>query len=129
MSEHRQAIYVCNRCNYTRSEAERAGRRSGADLYSEVERQFAAWPHRAGFRLAPVECMSNCTRPCVVALAAPGKYTYMFGDLDPGTDAAAAVLDCALVYAAKPDGFMTRDERPEALRKSILGRIPPIKID
>src|SRR3974390_2764878 len=31
--------------------------------------------------LRPVECLSVCKRPCTVALAAPGKWTYVVGDL------------------------------------------------
>ena len=33
--------------------------------------------------LSPVECLSVCKRPCTVALAAPGKWTYVVGDLEP----------------------------------------------
>ena len=33
--------------------------------------------------LRPVECLSVCKRPCTVALAAPGKWTYVVGDLEP----------------------------------------------
>lgn len=127
MADRPTTIYVCIRCNYTQSDAERAGARSGSHLYAEVERQFAAWPHRAAFTLTPVECMSNCKRACTVALAAPEKYTYMFGDLKPGAEAAAAVLTCAQFYATKSDGFMDRVERPEALRSAILARIPPLR--
>ncbi|MGQ0675634.1 MAG: DUF1636 domain-containing protein [Rhodospirillales bacterium] len=129
MPNRRQTIYVCNRCNYSQSEAERAGKRSGANLHDQIAQRFADWPHRARFNLAPVECMSNCKRPCIVVLSAPGKYTFMFGDLAPGAEAVTAVLECALTYESKQDGFMTRDERPKSLRKSILARIPAVKSD
>jgi len=119
-------LYVCTRCNWTQGEEERWGARAGATLYGEVERQLAASPTRAVVRLLPLECMSNCKRSCTVALAAPDKYTFMFGDLPPTAEAAAAVLECAQVYAGKADGFMKRDERPAALRKGILARIPPL---
>ncbi len=123
-----ETIYVCSRCNWTQSETERAGPRAGAALYEETRRRFAEWPHRERFTLMPIECMSNCKRPCIAALVAPGKYTFMFGDLPPGKESVEALLECALLYAGKSDGFMKRDERPELLRKGILARIPPLPI-
>jgi len=69
--------------------------------------------------------MSQCKRPCVVAFSGEGRFTYLFGDLDPARDA-AAVLDAFALYTARPDGFMERFERPEALQAGILGRVPPL---
>ena len=75
-------------------------------------------------RLRPVECMSGCTRSCTVALSAAGKASYMFGDLEPTPDTVEAILDCALLYAMRADGMLSRIDRPSALRKGILARIP-----
>ena len=74
--------------------------------------------------LRGVACMSQCNRTCVVALTAPGRFTYLFGDLDPDCHA-DAVLDVLVPYAAGTEGFMERTSRPEPLRAGILGRIPP----
>ncbi len=75
--------------------------------------------------LRDVRCMSQCKRPCVVAFSGEGRFTYLFGDLDPQRDA-PAVLDAFRLYAERPDGFMERFERPEALQAGILGRVPPL---
>jgi predicted metal-binding protein len=69
--------------------------------------------------------MSQCKRPCVVAFSHGEKFTYLFGDLDPTRDA-AAILDTFELYAARPDGFMERFERPNVMRDGILGRVPPL---
>lgn len=69
--------------------------------------------------------MSGCKRACAIALRSPGRYTYLFGDLPPTDAAARSILDCAHLYASREDGFMRREERPEALRAGILARIPP----
>ncbi len=74
--------------------------------------------------LRPVECMRGCQRSCTVAFSAPGKPSYLFGDLQPNDEHARAVLDCALMYAERPDGLLPRIERPRAMRKGILARIP-----
>jgi len=72
-----------------------------------------------------IRCMSQCKRPCVAALSGPERFTYLFGDLRPASDA-AALVETLRLYLAKPDGFMARGERPSALQAGILGRVPPL---
>ena len=69
-------------------------------------------------------CLRFCPRPCGSALTSPGAWTYLFGDQHPG-DSARAVAECVLVYIGTKDGFMSLEQRPAALRASILGRVPP----
>ena len=76
-------------------------------------------------RLRGVNCMSNCKRPCTIALSAPGRFTYLFDDLDP-TLHAGDVLSVAAAYAEAEGGYLPRPMRPEVLRAGILGRIPPL---
>jgi len=79
------------------------------------------------FPIRPVECMSGCRRHCTVALQAPGKFTYMFGDLPADDASATQVLACAALHQASLDGFMARAARPERLREGILARLPALK--
>jgi len=60
----------------------------------------------------------------LAATVAPNKNTLMFGDLQP-LASAAAVLQLGEQYFASADGIVPRQERPEALKKGILARIPP----
>jgi len=78
-----------------------------------------------GVRLSEVECLSNCSRGCTVALRAPGRWTYVYGNLDPVRDA-GIVLEGAAKYAAAPDGLVPWRERPEHFRKNCIARIPPL---
>jgi predicted metal-binding protein len=116
-------LSVCTRCNWTRTEAERDGVRGGARLIEAVRTATASLPD-AVVRVRPVACMSNCKRACTVVLSAPGKFTLMFGDLDPDA-ASAEVVDCARLHHGRPGGFLARAERPPLLRAGILARIPP----
>jgi predicted metal-binding protein len=59
-----------------------------------------------------------------VALQAPGKTTYFFGDLPADETSAEQVLACAALHQASSDGFMAREARPERLREGILARLP-----
>jgi predicted metal-binding protein len=77
-----------------------------------------------------VACLSGCSRACTIALQAPGKHSYLFGDLgsDASADAdtAAQVLACARQHAESPDGLLAWTARPERLRPGILARLPPL---
>lgn len=92
--------------------------------------QVAAWDlddtQQARIRVRGLACMSGCSRACTVALQAPGKYTYYFGDLVADDTTAAEVLACAQLHALSADGNLLRKERPERLRSGILARLPAL---
>lgn len=71
-------------------------------------------------------CMSGCSRACTVALQAPGKFTYYFGDLVADAETAEQLIACAQLYGASEDGAIARNARPERLRSGILARLPPV---
>jgi predicted metal-binding protein len=79
----------------------------------------------SGVELVPVECLSGCKRSCTVALAAPGKWSYVIADLDPARHA-EDILAFAKAYAAHPEGVPAWRERPEIVKRSVLARVPPL---
>lgn len=117
-------LSVCLSCRDGREatpDSERAGTRfAGAIIATFAARRTGL----SGVALRGVACMSQCKRPCVVALTGPERFTYLFGDLDADRHA-DAVLDVLATYAGGAEGFMERTQRPESLRAGILGRIPP----
>ncbi len=75
--------------------------------------------------------MSACSHSCAISFVAFGKYTYLFGDLpysEENLPAIVDVLNCADNYYSKPDGLLPWSERPAALKKGVVARIPPIPI-
>lgn len=92
--------------------------------------QIATWglddAQQARIRVRGMACLSGCTRACTVALQAPGKYTYFFGDLVADGVTATQVLACAQLHVYSTDGNLLRKERPERLRSGILARLPPL---
>ena len=118
-------LSICFRCKPEGWPGDADARRPGAALADAIEAEAT----RRGIDLEvlrDVRCVSQCKRPCVVAFSGEGRFTYLFGDLDPARDA-AAVLDAFALYRTRPDGFMERFERPEVLQAGILGRVPPLK--
>lgn len=116
-------LHVCTTC---RAPADAGGAdpgaRPGAVLLAALEAELAG---AEDVRLVAVECLSVCRRPCTVAAVSSGRWTYVWGDLDPAT-AAPALLDGVRRYAATPDGIVPWRERPEILRRGVVARVPPL---
>lgn len=127
-NQHRASLSVCTRCRqpgFVGPDDQRPGYVLAKTIHARFCDSAAA---QLGVSLRGVRCMSQCKRPCAVALSGASKYTLVFGDLDPRTDA-EAILQLARQYAATPDGLVMRPDRPEPLRAGILGRIPPLGLD
>ena len=93
----------------------------GAALYETLAARLAG----EGIALRAVECLSVCKRPCTVALAALGKWTYVVGDLSREANI-EDIVDAARRYAAAPDGRVPWRERPLSFRKGVVSRTPPL---
>lgn len=113
-------IHICTTC---RSADDTPEERAGAQLYRAV-RDLAA-ERGDDVTIVPVECLSVCKRPVTFGFAAPGKWTYVYADAAPAT-AAATILDGAALYAAAPDGLIPWKQRPDALKKGVVSRVPPL---
>ncbi|HEY1783348.1 MAG TPA: DUF1636 domain-containing protein [Roseiarcus sp.] len=96
----------------------------GAGLFEALSEGLAAEPDIA---LQPVECLSVCKRPCTIALAAPGKWTYVVGDLKRELHL-EDIVSAARRYAASPAGIVPWRERPLAFRKGVISRTPPLTL-
>jgi predicted metal-binding protein len=94
----------------------------GLGLFDALDQRLVSEPSIA---LRAVECLSVCKRPCTVALAAPGKWTYVVGDLDRDFHLEDIVVG-ARRYAASPEGIVPWRERPLCFRKGVVSRTPPL---
>jgi predicted metal-binding protein len=121
------SLFVCKTCASIWQDGKRVGESGGQKLLQELKNLAQDWKLRDEFVIQEVECMSACNRSCVVAFAALGKITYLFGDLAVD-GSASAVLECAGQYYTKDYGVLPWSERPEALKKGILARIPPLSL-
>jgi predicted metal-binding protein len=110
-------LLVCVTC---KSEA----RPMGPGLFEALGERLASEPDIA---LKAVECLSVCKRPCTVALAAPGKWTYVVGDLDRESHLEDIVI-AARRYAASTGGVVPWRERPLCFRRGVVSRTPPLAL-
>ena len=119
-------LYVCTTCRG--SEAATDAPRAGARLLAAVERQSlerGSAETGGGPAIVGVECLSNCSRSCSAAVPAPGKWTYVIGNLDPDRHA-ADILAFARQHSGHEQGLPVWRERPEHIRKNTIARVPPI---
>lgn len=113
-------IYVCTTCRSAEEPPEPREQRAGARLFTALQARA-----ETGVRIIPVECLSVCKKPCTVSFAAPGKWTYIYGDLSADTSAETILIGAAL-YAQAPDGLIPWKQRPDPLKKGVVARIPPL---
>ena len=112
-------VYVCITC---RVEGDTSELRAGRRLHDALAVELGGDPD---LRVAGVECLGACRRSCTVSLAAPGKWTTIYGDL-PAEDAAPLMAATARLYAAAPDGLIPWKLRDAAIKKGAIARIPPL---
>lgn len=114
-------LHVCVTClaGEDRETVPRAGRRLHDGLLEAQRRQEGP----PSFRIVEAECLSNCNRGCSVALAGPGRWSYIYGDLNETS--VDDLLAGASRYAATTDGLVPWRERPTIFRRGVIARIPP----
>ncbi len=115
----RVELLVCTRCRQGQVVSEDA-ERPGATLFRRLSESGLD-----GVAITPVECLSNCSQGCTIALRGPGRWTYVYGNFDP-LDHPDTIREGALKYAATTDGLVPWRERPEHFRKNCIARIPPL---
>ncbi len=114
-------LHVCVTCRRGLPDAG-DGPRPGAVLHQAL--LAAGVPD--GVRIVPAECLSACDNGCNIALSAPGRWSYVYGHMDPDAHV-ADILAGVAAYAAAPDGIVPWRERPQIFRKQSLARIPPME--
>ena len=119
-------LYVCTSCREKGSPREPEENRAGYRLYNALKGVLANSSLKSQVEVRPTLCLSICPRPCGIALSLNGSWTYLFGD-QSSEETTEDILRCVTLYLQSPDGFMPRDERPPFMRRSILGRVPPMR--
>jgi len=111
-------VFVCVTCKGPDADNEPRGRL----LFEAVK---ARLPSGGKVAVTPVTCLAVCKRPCTVALAGPGKWTSIVGDLDHEAHV-GDVVAAALSHAATEDGIIPWRQRPASFRKGVIARVPPL---
>jgi predicted metal-binding protein len=114
-------IYVCITCR--RASDPETEPRPGAILAAATI--MAA--EGTGVTVRRVRCLANCNRGQSAAVRANGSWTYIFGELD--VTSAPALIEGARMLAGAADGIMPWRGRPDALKRGLIARLPPIDFE
>ena len=115
-------VYVCITCRRA-SDPEDAPRPGLA-----LARATARAAEGTGVTVRQVRCLANCTRALSAAMRCDGAWTYVFGGLDADADA-EALIEGARLLACAADGVLPWRGRPEALKRGLIARVPPMDFE
>lgn len=117
-------LFICISCGRGGEfQGEAGSTPDGKRLYEALQSLLVdAGAARPPVKLCPAVCFANCERGCTAAIASPGKWSYMLGDLD--VEHAADILVYADAYARSTSGVVLPSGRPASLQKSIVARFP-----
>lgn len=120
------AIVACNTCRHSAEAREdEDGVRGGARLVAALRAVQAGEPRYAGVAVQEMPCLFACKDHCTVHLRAPGKVSYVLGRFTPDEEAARAILDYAVHYAASEHGRVPFADWPQGVKGHFITRSPP----
>ncbi|KTE39269.1 MULTISPECIES: DUF1636 domain-containing protein [unclassified Sphingopyxis] len=120
------AVVACSTCRHDRlSRTDAAGVAGGARLVEALDRVKASNPRYAGIAVQAMPCLFACQDHCTVHLRAPDKVGYVLGRFAPDEEAARAILDYAVHYAASEHGRVAYALWPEGVKGHFITRTPP----
>jgi predicted metal-binding protein len=120
------AVVACNTCALSKNAREDdKGARGGARLVEALRAVQASDSRYAGIMVQEMPCLFACTESCTVHLRAPGKVGYVLGRFTPDAEAAGAILDYAVHYAASEHGRVPFKQWPQGVKGHFITRTPP----
>jgi predicted metal-binding protein len=120
------AVVACNTCRHSRDGREDGdGVRGGARLVEALQEVRASDSRYGGIAVQEMPCLFACTEFCTVHLRAPGKVGYVMGRFTPDEEAARAILDYAVHYAASEHGRVPFANWPQGVKGHFITRTPP----
>ncbi|MEM6666327.1 MAG: DUF1636 domain-containing protein [Pseudomonadota bacterium] len=116
-------ITVCTTCRQDRDDPNPI--RDGYRLMTALE---GAAKDREDVDVRAIRCMSACDNGCAVQIAAPGRFTYVLGDLDP-VKHIDDVLAFADLHAEQKSGLVPKVIRPEAIKTNVMARVAAFDLE
>jgi predicted metal-binding protein len=120
------AVVACNTCRHSSQAREDAsGMTGGARLVAALHAAKADDDRYARIAVQEMPCLFACSDPCAIHLRAPGKIGYVMGRFTPDAEAARAILDYAVHYAASAHGQVPYAQWPQGVKGHFITRTPP----
>jgi len=111
-------VFVCTACGFSEIPDQLS---DGQKLHNSLK---SLTSNLTQINISPVDCLAVCERSVTVAFTAPGKWTYVIGDVDPENDE-TDIISVAKAVLQSSHGVPAMNERPPFFRKGVISRIPP----
>lgn len=120
------AVVACNTCRHSAEAREGPdGASGGARLVEALRAVQAEDSSFEGIAVQEMPCLFACTDFCTVHLRAPDKVGYVLGRFTPDAEAARAILEYAVHYAASEHGRVPFGKWPQGVKGHFITRTPP----
>ena len=118
-------VHVCVNCTHPNSAKRRSGVAGGEAVFERLSELLEGEGLSDVFTIERVVCLGNCKKRCRVSVAAPGRWSWLVGEIAPETDLDEFVAFLR-AWAGADAGLIPKDERSKWLQRKALGRVPPV---
>ena len=108
-------LFICKTCRSVDGNG-----RPGTTMIERLRARFAGDGETA---IRAVTCLSQCASPCAAALSRSNGFSYVFSGL--GVDDLDDLMCGARMLAEDERGLLPLRQRPAALKRTLVARIPP----
>jgi len=121
--DDRPQLYICISCRCRGADETAEGEAAdGRRLHDVVKALVAEMGASAPVDVLPTLCFANCERGCTAGIAAPGKWSYLVGELSP--ELAGDLLTYCAAYTKAKTGVVLPSGRPASMQTSVIARFP-----
>ena len=121
MTDAAVTVFVCVSCRQM-SPGGDGFHQPGRELADALHDRLAA---ERDIRVTAVECLAVCNRPATIALVGKDRWMYLIGNLEAEAHL-DQIVESAVAYSRSENGIIPWKERPEAFRKGVVARVPPL---
>ena len=111
-------LLVCQTCR--RTDVENQNIRPGEQLLTLLK--IANLSEKV--TVTGIDCLGNCKNGCTIVLQAKAKWTYVYGNIHPGSDFEQLCQGIS-GYVDADDGKVPWKQRVQLFKKNCVARIPP----
>ena len=111
-------LLVCQTCR--RTDVENQKLRPGEQLLTLLKNASLS----EKVTVTGIDCLGNCKNGCTIVLQAKAKWTYVYGNIHPGSDFEQLCQGIS-GYVDTDDGKVPWKQRVQLFKKNCVARIPP----
>ena len=122
------AVHVCTNCQHPDYRSRRLGKAGGEALSEALKAALEEQRLGHTFKIELITCLGNCKKRCRISVAAPGRWSWLIGDLSPEDDF-TDLMDFLRAWQRAENGLIPKEERSKWLLRHGIGRVPPLQTD